>query len=78
MDIHLGPGENGMEATRKIRLIPAYERVPVIAVTGYTTSADKNRIFSSGCTHYLGKPFTKNQLLHIIQEAVPEPANNLS
>ncbi|MFH1160989.1 MAG: ATP-binding protein [bacterium] len=70
MDIHLGSGKNGLDATRKIRKIPGYEFTPIIAVTGYTLTEDKDRIFSAGCTHYLGKPFTKTGLIHILQEAV--------
>ncbi len=70
MDIHLGAGKNGLDATQQIRKIPAYELIPIIAVTGYTTDADKERIFQAGCNHYLGKPFSKEQLLGKIKEAI--------
>lgn len=70
MDIHLGAGKSGLDATCEIRKMPAYKHIPIIAVTGYTTSEDKKRIFDAGCSHYLGKPFTKEQLMKIIREAV--------
>lgn len=69
MDINLGAGMNGMEATRKIRKLSGYESTPVIALTGYTLAEDKTRIFEAGCTHYLGKPFTKSELLRVVREA---------
>jgi CheY-like chemotaxis protein len=31
---------------------------------------DKERILNEGCTHYLGKPFSKEQLYSAIREAL--------
>lgn len=70
MDIHLGTGKNGLDATREIRKLPAYEHIPIVAVTGYTSPEDKNKIFDAGCSHYLGKPNTKKELLKAVEEAV--------
>ncbi|MBN1199583.1 MAG: PAS domain S-box protein [Bacteroidales bacterium] len=70
MDINLGPDMNGLDVTRIIRKKPGYDHIPVIAVTGYTNASDKNEIFQAGCSHYLGKPFTKEQLLEKIKEAL--------
>ena len=68
MDIGLGVGINGMEATREIRKIKGYEEIPVIAVTGYAMKNDKKEFLSQGLTHYLSKPFTKSELLSLIKE----------
>lgn len=70
MDINLGSGKDGLDATREIRKLQAFDRIPVIAVTGFTTPEDKARIFDAGCSHYLGKPFTKEQLQNTIKDAV--------
>jgi len=70
MDINLGPDMDGLEVTRIIRKKPGYDHIPIIAVTGYTNASDKNLIFQAGCSHYLGKPFTKEQLLGKIKEAI--------
>ncbi|MFC2101704.1 response regulator [Bacteroidota bacterium] len=70
MDINLGSGIDGIEATKKIKLIPGYETVPVIAVTGYTMIGDKEKLIAEGCTHYIAKPFEKAAFLSIIKEAI--------
>ncbi len=73
MDVHLGPGKSGLDATQEIRAISGYEHIPIIAVTGYTTPEYKEKIFRAGCSHYLGKPFSREQLLQKIIEAVSGP-----
>ncbi len=70
MDIHLGQGLDGIETTAVIKKNPRYNKIPIIAVTGYTMHSDKEKIFNSGCSHYLSKPYTKNQLLEIIGLAI--------
>lgn len=74
MDINLGPGINGLETTREIQKNPFYEGLPIMAVTGYTSTGDKERIFQAGCSHHLEKPFTKDQLRKAIMEALIRPA----
>jgi PAS domain S-box-containing protein len=68
MDIGLGVGINGMEATQEIRKIKRYEEIPIIAVTGFAMKNDKKEFLSQGLTHYLSKPFTKSELLSLIKE----------
>lgn len=72
MDINLGSGIDGIEATQIIRKISGYEHVPVIAVTGYTLIGDRERILEGGCSHYLGKPFSRDQLLETIDTALED------
>lgn len=70
MDINLGPGIDGMEATRQIRKLPSYQQTPIIAVTGYTMDSDKVEILESGCSHYLPKPIDKQELSNLIASLV--------
>ena len=67
MDINLGPGMNGMQATRVIRTLKGYERNPIVAVTGYAMESDKEQILQSGCTHFLSKPIEKNSFTDLIK-----------
>jgi len=69
MDINLGSGMDGIQTTQEIRKLSGYEVIPVIAVTGYTLIGDRERILAGGCSHYLGKPFSRDQLLETIQVA---------
>lgn len=66
MDINLGPGIDGMEATRQIRRLPGYQLTPIIAVTGYTMDSDKDEIMAAGCSHYMPKPIDKRELSSLI------------
>ncbi|MEI6884910.1 MAG: PAS domain S-box protein [Bacteroidota bacterium] len=70
MDINLGYGINGIEATKEIRKVPGYDKIPVIAVTGYTMSGDKDMLISQGCTHYLAKPFDQASILEVMNEVL--------
>lgn len=70
MDINLGYGINGIEATREIRKVQGYEDIPVIAVTGYTMSGDRDMLIAQGCTHYLAKPFDQASILQVMNEVL--------
>jgi CheY-like chemotaxis protein/nitrogen-specific signal transduction histidine kinase len=70
MDINLGCGMNGLEATQTIRMLPGYEHIPIIAVTGYTMEEDKERLIAAGCTAYLSKPFERQTLLKVMDESL--------
>lgn len=70
MDINLGSGMDGIEATKKIKAIPGYEKIPIIAVTGYTMIGDRERLLEEGCTHYIAKPFEKAAFRALVKEAI--------
>ena len=64
MDISL-PDINGLEVTKKIRQMPGFESVPVIAITAY---AMEDAAVQAGCTSYIGKPFKPNDLVNTIKK----------
>ncbi len=66
MDINLSSGMNGVEATREIRKMSKYKDIPIIAVTGYTMESDKENFLSEGLTHFLPKPFLKNEIVSLL------------
>jgi len=66
MDINLGGTMNGMAVTKEIRKMSQYLNTPIIAVTAYAMESDKKEFLSGGCSHYLAKPFERNQLLNLI------------
>ncbi len=70
MDINLGSGMDGIEATKKIKAIPEYMETPIIAVTGYTMIGDREKLIAEGCTHYIAKPFEKSAFLAVVNEAI--------
>jgi len=44
-----------------------YEKTPIVALTAFVLEGDREEFFAAGCTHYLGKPFGRKQLLDLIQ-----------
>ena len=70
IDINLGYGMNGIEATREIRHIVGYELTPIIAVTGYTMAEEMEQLYAAGCTKHISKPFDKQTLLRVVQETL--------
>ncbi|MBN1383514.1 MAG: response regulator [Elusimicrobia bacterium] len=55
MDIQL-PGIDGLEATKKIRTSQSGREIPIIAVTSYAMSGDREKLIKGGCTGYIEKP----------------------
>ncbi len=70
MDLQL-PGIDGYEAARQIKAEPRLSSVPIIAVTSYALSGDKERAFAAGCSAYISKPYSPRQLLARIREHLP-------
>lgn len=70
MDINLGRGMNGIAVTQEIKKMPEYEGVPIIAITAFAMKGDKEEFISSGCTHYISKPFTQQELINLINTAL--------
>lgn len=66
MDINLQTELNGLELTRLIRKFPGYGNIPIIAVTAYAMSGDKEEFISEGMTDYIAKPFRKYELINKI------------
>ncbi len=68
IDINLGEGPDGIETTRTIKKMKKYQKTPFVAITGYTMIGDEEKIKSRGLNDYLGKPFTKKQLVSLIKK----------
>jgi PAS domain S-box-containing protein len=68
MDINLGEGINGVDAANEIRKNEKYKDVPIIAMTGYALNKDKENFIETGFSHYIAKPFTKKQLIELMNE----------
>ncbi|NWF50559.1 MAG: PAS domain S-box protein [Ignavibacteriaceae bacterium] len=72
MDINLGPGMNGHEASKKIRELPDYKDVPIVALTAFVLEGDKERFLSSGCSHFIPKPFERSDFREKISTILAE------
>lgn len=66
MDINLGTGMDGKEVTKIIKSDSRYESVPIVAITAFAMEGDREEFLACGCTHYLSKPFNKDNLQNLI------------
>jgi len=67
MDMQL-PKMNGLEVTRKLREMPAFNHTPIIAVTASAMKGDREKLLEAGCDAYLSKPINTRQLPEMIAE----------
>jgi two-component system, cell cycle response regulator DivK len=67
MDIQL-PIMNGYEAIRRIKADSKLQSIPIIAVTSYALSEDKEKARAAGCDGYVAKPFSPRQLLATVRD----------
>ena len=67
MDIQL-PKMSGLEVTRKLRQLPAFNHIPIIAITAYAMKGDKEKFIEAGCDAYLPKPIDIHELPRVISE----------
>ncbi len=67
MDINLGMGKSGLETMDMIRGMKNYADTPIVAITAYAMVGDREHFLSKGFSHYISKPFDKNQIYMLIQ-----------
>jgi CheY-like chemotaxis protein len=71
MDINL-PGKDGLTITREIRAGTRCPNIPIVALTAFAMTGDRQRCLEAGCTDYLTKPATKREVLEMINRVVAE------
>lgn len=70
MDMQM-PGMDGLEASRRIRHLPAPAgHIPIIALTANAYPEDKTRCLEAGMNGYVAKPIRRDVLMAAIQEAM--------
>jgi two-component system sensor histidine kinase/response regulator len=67
MDIQL-PGMDGVEATARIRELPAGVHLPIIAVTANALPGDREAYLAAGMDDYLSKPIEPAQLHRVLEQ----------
>lgn len=71
LDIQL-PDINGLEVIKRIRADPQGKSLPVIAMTSYAMSGDRERLLAAGCASYIEKPIDPMTVMKQIRTAINE------
>ncbi|MBD0372097.1 MAG: response regulator [Pyrinomonadaceae bacterium] len=61
------PEMNGYELAQRLRTLPGYADVPMIAVTGFSMYKDQTQALESGFNAHLSKPVNPTTLLDLIE-----------
>jgi two-component system cell cycle response regulator DivK len=74
MDINM-PDMDGYTLTAKIKTIPGFERIPILAITANVMRGDKEKTLEAGCDGYIQKPIDFDELLREIEKFLARSAN---
>ena len=66
------PEMNGFEVCKKIKGDPDTSHIKVLAITGYDTEENKERIMTAGADGYLTKPLEKKTLFQNIENLLSQ------
>jgi two-component system cell cycle response regulator DivK len=66
MDIQL-PGIDGLEAVRRIRESEADGNIPILALTSYAMTGDREKALKAGCNGYIEKPIDPEKFLREVE-----------
>jgi len=61
------PEMDGYETIKQIRKIPAYKRLPIIAVTAKSMIGEREKCITAGASDYISKPVDIDQLLSLLR-----------
>jgi CheY-like chemotaxis protein len=71
LDVQM-PVMDGVEATKKIRSSSSgFKNIPVIALTAYAMSGDRDKFLQAGMDDYLAKPVDKDKLMAVLEKYMP-------
>ncbi len=72
LDVQL-PDIDGFEVLRRLRADPTVSSIPVVAITAYAMSGDRDHALAAGFDGYIAKPVDLATLFRDIDEHLPEP-----
>jgi len=69
MDVEM-PELDGLAATRQIRAMKQFERVPIVAVSAYGADQYRAQALEAGCNEYVSTPFDPDALENLIRTLI--------
>jgi two-component system cell cycle response regulator DivK len=74
MDVQL-PKMSGLDATRILKADPRTRDIPVVVITSFALSGDREKAAAAGADSYLAKPYSPRDLLDLVNKYLSEPGN---
>ena len=71
MDVQL-PKMSGLDATRALKADPRTSGIPIIVITSFALSGDREKAAVAGADNYLAKPYSPRELLALVRQYLPE------
>ncbi|MCX7833329.1 MAG: PAS domain S-box protein [Ignavibacteria bacterium] len=59
---------DGIQTTKELRKLEKYKNTPIVALTAFAMIGDKERFLEAGCSHYISKPFSTNDLRKLVSD----------
>jgi two-component system cell cycle response regulator DivK len=72
MDVQL-PKMSGLDATQALKADPRTSHIPIIVITSFALSGDREKAMNAGASSYLAKPYSPRELLALVRQFLPEP-----
>lgn len=67
------PGMDGYAVAQELRQNGELCDIPIVAVTSYAMSGDRERVLAAGCTGYIEKPIDPETFAAEIEKYLPTP-----
>lgn len=67
IDINLGGERTGIDLLQELHARGSFRPIPAIALTAYAMPGDRKRLLEAGFDDYLGKPYSRADLLKTIR-----------
>jgi two-component system cell cycle response regulator DivK len=71
MDVQL-PKMSGLDATRRLTTDVRTRHIPIIVITSYALSGDREKAMQAGASSYLAKPYSPSELLAMVKQFLPD------
>jgi PAS domain S-box-containing protein len=72
IDINLSSNLTGIDFLNELKINTEFAGKPFIAVTAYSMKGDREKLLGEGFTHYISKPFMRNDILKLLDEALEQ------
>jgi DNA-binding response OmpR family regulator len=76
LDVSLAGPMDGLQLCRALRAEADTATTPVIMLSGWASKDDRSAGRAAGCDDYLAKPYSKADLLAVVQNMIDRPASH--